>query len=449
MWAVLLGAGLLFTLGSGFWQISHIGQIFRETLGKLFTESGKKSRSLNQPNPDGGGGDTPRGVTPFQAMSTALASTVGTGNIAGVATAIVAGGPGAVFWMWVSALLGMMTKYAEVFLAVKHRKKAPGGGWMGGPMFYMEAIGWRVPAVIFAALCMTAALGVGNLTQINTLADAVYTVFSAPRMATGIVTALLAALVVLGGIRSVASVTEKLVPFMSVLFIILSAAVLIICRDGIVPALQSIVTCAFSPRAALGGAAGYTVMQAIRFGVSRGVFSNEAGLGSAPIAHACADTDSPARQGMWGALEVFIDTIVLCTLTALVILSSGVYSPVIGGGVTPLDGAALTVAAFEQALGSFGAGAVAVCTALFAFATIPGWCFYGEQCCRYLFGSPRAVWVYRAAFILMLLPGAVLKLETVWRFADVMNAAMALPNIAAIVVMSPQVFAGVRGVSRK
>ncbi len=434
MWAILMGAGLWFTVGSGCWQVLHIGDIFRETLGSLFRKDGKQKTN-------------PKAVTPFQAMSTALASTVGTGNIAGVATAIVAGGPGAVFWMWVSALLGMGTKYAEVFLAVKYRKKAPGGGWMGGPMMYMEAIGWRVPAVVFAALCMTAALGVGNLTQVNTLADAVYTVFHAPRFITGAVTAVLAGLVVLGGIRSVGAAAEKLVPIMSVLYILLSAAVLWVCRDGVLPALRSIIAGAFSPQAALGGAAGYTVWRALRFGVSRGVFSNEAGLGSAPIAHAAADTDSAARQGMWGALEVFIDTIVLCTLTALVILSAGVFTP--GGAI---DGAALTVAAFERALGPFGAGAVAVCTALFAFATIPGWCFYGEQCCRYLFCRESAgrltrryaPALYRAAFILMLLPGAALRLDVVWRFADIMNAAMAIPNLAAILWMSPQVFSGLR-----
>ncbi|MDR0326266.1 MAG: sodium:alanine symporter family protein [Oscillospiraceae bacterium] len=446
MWVVLLLAGLWFTLRSGFWQVFYIGRIFRETLGSLR----RTAPPLSQP-------EASKGVTPFQAMSTALASTVGTGNIAGVATAIVAGGPGAIFWMWVSALLGMMTKYAEVFLAVKHRKKAPGGGFYGGPMYYMEAIGWKIPAVIFAMLCMTSALGVGNLTQINTLADAAYTVFHVPKMATAVVTASLAALVVLGGIRSVGAVTEKLVPFMSVLYIGLSAAVLIICRDGILPAFQIIVAGAFTPQAAFGGAAGYTVFRAMRYGVSRGVFTNEAGLGSAPIAHACADTDSPERQGMWGALEVFIDTIVLCTLTALVILAAGVFTP---GG--ELDGAALTVAAFEHALGPFGAGAVAVCTALFAFATIPGWCFYGEQCCLYLSRSFRARrlgaksevsppdgrWnssiLYRAAFIVLLLPGAALRLETVWHFADVMNALMALPNLAALLVMSRQVFAGLR-----
>jgi AGCS family alanine or glycine:cation symporter len=290
MWPVLLLAGLWFTLRSGCWQFFNIGSIFRETFGSLF--SGQKTKG--------------KGVTPFQAMSTALASTIGTGNIAGVATAIVAGGPGAVFWMWVSAALGMMTKYAEVFLAVKHRRTsdAPGGGFYGGPMYYMESIGWKGPASLFAALCMVSALGVGNLTQVNTLADAAFAVFHAPKLLTGFVTAALAALVVLGGIKSIASVTEKLVPFMSVLYIALAAAVLIICRGNIFPAFQSIIVCAFNPRAMLGGAAGYTLFRAMRYGVNRGVFTNEAGLGSAPIAHACADTDSPQRQGMWGAVEV-------------------------------------------------------------------------------------------------------------------------------------------------
>ena len=439
MWIALLLAGLWFTLRSGFWQVFNIGRIFRETLGALFGRGDLQSPAGERSSPLQDG----KGVTPFQAMSTALASTIGTGNIAGVATAIVAGGPGAIFWMWISALFGMMTKYAEVFLAVKHRKKAPDGSFYGGPMYYMESIGWKTPAAVFAVLCMTSALGVGNLTQVNTLADAVYAVFAAPKIITGAVTAALAALVVLGGIRSVASVTEKLVPLMSVIFILLSAAVLVICRDSVLPSLRLIVVSAFNPKAAIGGAAGYTVLRAMRYGINRGVFTNEAGLGSAPIAHACADTDSAARQGMWGALEVFIDTLLLCTLTAVVILAAGVYSP---GGA--LDGAALTVAAFENTLGPFGAGAIAVCTALFAFATIPGWCFYGEQCCRYLFrGSARAQTLYRAAFIVLLLPGAVLRLDVVWRFADVMNALMALPNLAALLVMSPQIFAGLREIS--
>jgi AGCS family alanine or glycine:cation symporter len=443
MWALLLLAGLWFTLRSGCWQVFNIGRIFRETFGRMLSESGRKARQKAKADPDiGSGGPS---VSPFQAMSTALASTVGTGNIAGVATAIVAGGPGAVLWMWVSAFLGMMTKYAEVYLAVKHRKKAPDGSFYGGPMYYMESLGWKKPAALFALLCMTSALGVGNLTQINTLADAAYTVFAAPKLLTGAVTAALAALVVLGGIRSIGSVTEKLVPFMSVLYIGLSAAVLTVCRDGVLQAFQLIVASAFNPQAALGGAAGYTVFKAMRYGVNRGVFSNEAGLGSAPIAHACADTDSAVRQGMWGALEVFIDTLLLCTLTALVILSSGIFTPNNSGGAPPLlDGAPLTVAAFELALGPFGAGAVAVCTALFAFATIPGWCFYGEQCCRYLFKTPRAMIAYRVAFIAFLLPGAVMRLDTVWRFADIMNAAMALPNLSAILLLSPQVFAGLR-----
>ncbi|MCL2002961.1 MAG: amino acid carrier protein [Oscillospiraceae bacterium] len=423
MWVVLLGAGLWFSVGSGFWQIRRMGDIFRQTLGSLFT----------------GGEKAGGGVSPYQAMTTALASTAGTGNIAGVATAIAAGGPGAVFWMWVSALLGMMTKYAEVFLAVRYRREHPNGGYYGGPMYYMEAIGWRVPALMFAGFCMAAAFGVGNLTQVHTMADACYAVFRVPRAVTGGAAAILAAAVLLGGIRSVVSVTEKLVPLMSGLYIALAAAVLILSRDGIPSALRLIAGGAFAPGAVLGGAAGYTVTRAIRFGVARGVFTHEAGMGSAPIAHACAETDSAARQGMWGALEVFIDTMVLCTLTALVILATGVYAP---GGAA--DGAALTVAAFERVLGPFGGGAVAVCTILFAFATIPGWCFYGERCCQYVFPGAAAPVLYRAAFIAALLPGAVMRLDTVWAFSDVMNALMALPNLAAILVLSPAVFEATR-----
>jgi len=289
MWVILLLVGVWFTLKSGFWQVFNIGSIFRETFGRLFSKREQVSGN---------------GVSPFQAMSTALASTAGTGNIAGVATAIVAGGPGAMFWMLLSALFGMMTKYAEVFLAVKHRKKSPKGGFYGGPMYYMESIGWKKPAAIFAFLCMTAALGVGNLTQINTLADAAYTVFAAPKLLSGVVTAALAALVVLGGIKSIGSVTEKLVPLMSGLYIILSVMVLVVFKENIIPAIQLIVASAFNPKAALGGAAGYTIMRAMQFGIARGVFTHEAGLGSAPIAHACADTDSAKRQGMWGAMEV-------------------------------------------------------------------------------------------------------------------------------------------------
>lgn len=424
MWVLLLAAGVWFTLGSGAWQIRSLGRIFRETFGTL----GKKDKSSG-------------GITPFQAVSTALASTVGTGNIAGVATAIVAGGPGAIFWMWVSALLGMMTKYAEVFLAVKTRSRAKDGTWLGGPMYYMEKLGWKIPAVIFAVFGLCASLGVGNLTQVNTMAETLNAVFSIPPAVTGGVTVILAGIVLLGGIKSIARVTETLVPLMSVIYILLSAAVMIVCFDSVIPAFKLIITEAFSPGAAVGGAVGYTVTLAMRYGVGRGVFSNEAGLGSAPLAHAQADTDSPVRQGMWGAVEVFIDTIVLCTMTAVVILASGVWSP--NPGIT-LDGAALTVAGFESALGRFGSVALSVCTVLFAFATILGWSFYGERLCIYLFKGKLAVKLFRCAYIFLLLPGAVMKVDTVWALADIFNGLMALPNLAALLMYSPVIFKGLK-----
>lgn len=423
MWILLMGTGLWFTLGSGFWQVRRFGKIFTHTLGQL----GKKDKT-----------DGKMGISPFSAMSTALASTVGTGNIAGVATAIVAGGPGAIFWMWVSSFLGMMTKYAEVFLAVKYRRKTP-EGYRGGPMYYMEALGWHIPAVLFSVCGLLAALGVGNLTQVNTLAEACNTVFGIPRLTSGIVTLVLAGIALLGGIGSISKISEKLVPVMALLYIVLAGAVLVLCRSEILPALRMIVVEAFSPGAAFGGVAGYSVSSALRYGVGRGVFSNEAGLGSAPMAHACADTDSPVRQGLWGAMEVFIDTLVLCTLTALVILVSGVYRP-----DTLYDGAALTVAGFETVLGSFGAQAVAVSTILFAFATILGWSFYGETCCRYLFHGKHPVTIYRALYIALLLPGAVMRMETVWGIADIFNGMMAIPNLAAILALSGVVFKDLR-----
>ncbi|MCL2082343.1 MAG: sodium:alanine symporter family protein [Oscillospiraceae bacterium] len=422
MWIILLGTGLFFTIGSGFWQFRNFGKIFTETFGRL------------------GDKDDDKGVSPFGAMATALASTAGTGNIAGVATAIAAGGPGSIFWMCLSAFLSMMIKYAEVFLAVKFRRKNP-GGYYGGPMYYMEFLGWRRAPAVFSVFGLGAALGVGNLTQVNTMADACQTAFNIPPITTGLFTLVLSGAVLIGGISAIAKMSERLVPFMSVLYILLSAAVLIISRENILPALRCIVLEAFSPGAAVGGAAGYTVISAIRYGVGRGMYTNEAGLGSAPLAHACAQTNSPVRQGMWGAVEVFIDTVVLCLLSALVILCTGAWKP---GSMQSLDGAALTVAGFENVLGDFGAQAVAVCTALFGFAAIVGWSFYGEQCCRYLFKKEWAVGIYRGLYIILLLPGAVMKLETVWQLSDIFNGLMALPNIAAIFVLSGTVFKGLR-----
>ena len=425
MWIVLLGTGLWFTLGSGFWQLRHPALIFKSTFGRL--GAGGKGKS--------------GGITPFQAVSTALASTVGVGNIAGVATAIAAGGPGAVFWMWVSALLGMMTKYAEVFLAVHFRKRDEKGRPFGGPMYYMEALGWRVPAVFFALMGLLCSFGVGNLTQVNTLADACRAAFGVPPILSGAVTLVAAGAVMLGGIKAIASAAGRIVPFMAALYTLLCAAALFVFRENILPALGAIFTEAFCPGAALGGAAGYTVARTVRLGVSRGIFSHEAGLGSAPLAHACAETDSAARQGMWGAAEVFIDTMVVCTATALVILSSGVYSPL---SPAALDGAPLTLAAFESALGAAGGYLVTACVILFAFATVLGWSFYGRQCCKYLFKSENAAHAYLCVYIFLIMPGALMGMDVVWGLSDILNGLMALPNISAILALSGTVFSGLK-----
>lgn len=379
------------------------------------------------------------GITPFQAMSTALASTVGVGNIAGVASAITAGGPGAIFWMWVSSLLGMMTKYAEVLLSVKFRHRQPDGMLVGGPMYVIErGMGrrWRWLAVLFCVFGAAASLGVGNITQVNTMADALHSSFSVPPLVTGVATVIIAGVVMLGGIKSIARVTEFLVPFMALLYIALCVMVLVICRANIIPAFESIFREAFHPSAALGGAAGYGITQAMRMGVSRGVFSNEAGLGSSPIAHASAECESPVEQGMWGAVEVFVDTILICTMTALVILCSGAYTP----GEAMLDGAPLTSLAFSMTLGEWGGTAVSLSTVLFALATILGWSFYGERCCSYLFRGKWVATAYRCAYILLLLPGAVLRVDLVWTLSEFLNGLMTAPNLISLIALSGVVF---------
>ncbi len=427
---LFVGVGLWFTVGTGFFQVRRFGALFTGTFGRMFD----KKKTSN--------------ITPFQAMATALASTVGTGNVAGVATAITAGGPGAIFWMWVSAALGMMTKYAEVFLSVKFRRRDKNGLYYGGPMYVIEdGLGsrWKWLAVLFSIFGVCASLGMGNLTQVNTMADALRDSFSIPPIVTGAVTLLIAGIVILGGVKSIARASELLVPFMAGLYILLCVLVLVLCRDAVYPALRAIVLEAFRPGAVLGGAAGYTVQRAMRFGVGRGVFSNEAGLGSAPIAHASADCKSPEDQALWGAAEVFIDTLLICTLTALVILCSGVYQP---SAVITLDGAPLTSAAFSAALGDWGGGAVSICTALFALASILGWSLYGERCCEHLFSSPAARKIYRFAYILLLLPGACLRIDLVWALADVLNSLMAGPNIVCLLALSGVVFRATRRAER-
>jgi AGCS family alanine or glycine:cation symporter len=430
MLLLLSGTGALFTVLTGFVQFRRFGEMFR----RLFRK-----------NPARAPGD----VTPFQAMTTELAATVGTGNIAGVSGAIALGGPGAVFWMWVSALLGMATKYAEVVLAIRFRQKNARGEWVGGPMYYIRnGLPRRLHflAPMFSVFGALAAFGIGNMVQSNTLADAVAAAVSALdpaaealrgriALTAGILAALFAGLALLGGAKRIGRVTETLVPFMSAAYTLAALYVIFANAGEIGNALSSIVRGAFNPSAAVGGAAGIGIAQALRHGVARGTFSNEAGMGSAPIAHAAAQAENPSDQGLFGMFEVFMDTIVLCTLTALAILTSGIVVPYGSGSA----GAELAIGAFATAFGGKAASvAVALGISLFALSTILSWSLYGERCFSFLFGE-RAGAVYRGAYILLIVAGAAMRVDVAWSAAGALNGLMALPNLAALVLLSGKV----------
>ncbi len=378
-------------------------------------------------------------ISGFNALMTSLSATIGTGNIAGVATAVAMGGPGAIFWMWVIALVGMATKYSEAVLAVRFREKNAQGHFVGGPMYYIRnGLGpkFKWLAGTFAFFGMLAGFGIGNGVQANSVADAMHHIEiggqGIPEWVTGLAVAALVALVLIGGIRRIAEVAGKLVPFMAISYLIAGVVLLIIYADRLPEAFSVIVTHAFTPVSAAGGFAGATVWAAIRYGVARGVFSNEAGLGSAPIAHATATTDSPVRQGTIAMLGTFIDTIIICSITGLVIVASGEWQ-------SGASGATLTTAAFNSGLPVIGQYIVTLGLAVFAFTTIIGWSFYGERCTEYLFGL-KAVPVFRFIWVIAIPVGATQQLDLAWLIADTLNALMALPNLIALILLSPVVF---------
>ena len=378
-------------------------------------------------------------ISGFNALMTSLSATIGTGNIAGVATAVAMGGPGAIFWMWVIALVGMATKYSEAVLAVRFREKNEQGHFVGGPMYYIRnGLGpkFKWLAGTFAFFGMLAGFGIGNGVQANSVADAMNHIevggAGIPEWVTGVVVAVLVALVLIGGIRRISDVAGKLVPFMAITYVLAGIVLLVIYAAEIPAAFSLIIEHAFTPISAAGGFAGATVWAAIRYGVARGVFSNEAGLGSAPIAHATATTDSPVRQGTIAMLGTFIDTIVICTITGLVIVASGAWQ-------SGESGASLTAAAFNSGLPVIGQYIVTLGLAVFAFTTIIGWSFYGERCTEYLFGV-KAVWVFRALWVIAIPVGATQELNLAWLVADTLNALMALPNLIALLLLSPVVF---------
>lgn len=378
-------------------------------------------------------------ISGFNALMTSLSATIGTGNIAGVATAIALGGPGAIFWMWLIALVGMATKYSEAVLAVRYREKNEQGHYVGGPMYYIRnGLGpkFKWLAVAFAFFGMLAGFGIGNGVQANSVADAMAHIeigsTAIPEWVTGIVVAVLVGMVLIGGIRRISEVAGKLVPFMAITYVLAGIVLLVIFADKIPAAFGLIFEHAFNPVSAIGGFAGAAVMEAIRFGIARGVFSNEAGLGSAPIAHATATTNSPVRQGTIAMLGTFIDTIIICTITGLVIIASGAWQ-------SGASGASLTAAAFDSGLPVIGQYIVTLGLAVFAFTTIIGWSFYGERCTEYLFGV-KAIPVFRVIWVIAIPLGATQELNLAWLIADTLNALMALPNLVALLLLSPVVF---------
>lgn len=406
---LLSGTGLYLTLCLGFIQIRYLPR----ALGYLF----KKDK--------GGKGD----VSSFAALCTALAATIGTGNIVGVATAVQAGGPGAIFWMWLVALLGMATKYAECLLAVKYRVRDKNGFMAGGPMYYIErGLGIKWLAKLFALFgVMVAFFGIGTFPQVNAITYAMQDTFNVPVLVTAIIVTLLVGLIILGGVKRIATASSVIVPFMAILYVTTSLVIILLNIEKVPDAISLIIYSAFDPQAALGGAVGFTVMKAIQSGVARGIFSNESGLGSAPIAAAAAQTREPVRQGLISMTGTFLDTIIVCTMTGIVLVLTGAWNN------PDLAGATVTNYAFAQGLGtSIGATIVTVGLLFFAFTTILGWCYYGERCFVYLVGI-RGVKLYRLAYIVLVGLGSFLHLNLIWIIADIVNGLMAFPNLIALI----------------
>ena len=426
MLALLVGTGVFLTFRTGWVQVRWFGYIMRNTVGSLFSKKNQRDHGSN--------------LSPFQAVTTALAGTVGTGNIAGVTGAIFIGGPGSVFWMWVSAFFGMCTKYSEIALAMKFRNTDRNGVHKGGPMYYIEnglGRGWKWLAVVFALLGGVASFGIGNIAQSSEIAGALNGLFGLDPLVSGIILTVLVAIVILGGVKRIGQVTSLLVPFMSV-FYVAAGVVVILMRITDVPGVfGAIFSSAFSFEAVGGGVFGYAIMVAMKNGFARGVFSNEAGLGSAPIAHAASSTENPAEQAIWGVFEVFFDTIVICSITALTVLLSGFELGAEALKTYASNGAA-AVEAFNSILpGTLGGTIIQISLVFFALSTILSWSYYGERCWGYLSGDNRAVTgIYKIVFVLFCIVGATGSGQLMWNISDTLNGAMAIPNLIALLLLS-------------
>ena len=432
--ALLFCTGLIMSLRTGFFQFGNFGYWMKNTIGAIFTN---KNITAHTEKED-------KAISQFQSLCTALAATIGTGNIVGVAAAIISGGPGSIFWMWVMAILGMMTNYSENVLGIFYRRKNAAGEWSGGAMYYLsDGLGskkgckklGRVLAVLFACFCVLASFGIGNMSQINSIAGNMNAAFQVPNLVTGILLMVLSALVILGGLKRVAAVTEKVVPVMALFYIVGALTVVLTHVTSIPAAFVSIFKSAFAMKAAGGGVLGYGVSRAITWGFKRGAFSNEAGLGSSVMVHSSSNVKEPVQQGMWGIFEVFADTIVVCTLTALVILTSGFVDLDTGHMLTDVQGSALVGQAFSTVFGAFGPKFIAVAILLFAYSTVLGWSHYGTKAFEYLFGT-RASRGYQLVFVVMVVVGATMKLDLAWDLSDTFNGLMMVPNLIGVLSLS-------------
>ncbi len=441
---LLILTGVLMTVLTRVFQITHVGHWLKNTIGSIF------KKHVSGHTKDAGS------ISQFQALCTALAATVGVGNIAGVATAIVSGGPGSIFWMWLAAFVGMMTNYSENVLGIYFRRRNAEGEWSGGAMYYLrDGLGGykhckplgNVLAVLFALFAVLASFGIGNASQVNTIASNMLSAFSIPTWVTGVVLLALAGLVIVGGIKRIASVTEKIVPFMVVIYIVGAIAIIAANHSRVGAAFGSIFSFAFGFRAVAGAAVGYAVKTAVTWGFKRGVFSNEAGLGSSVMVHSTSDVKEPVRQGMWGIFEVFADTWVVCTLTALVVLTSGLVDLETGAMLTDALKSVLVAEAFSTVFGSFGSAFIAIAILLFAFSTVLGWSYYGTKSWEYLIGKlsrnpilgTKSTIVYKVIFVAFILVGATMNLDLAWDISDTFNGLMSIPNLIGVITLSPLV----------
>ena len=433
--ALLFIAGIIMTLVNRGFQFTHFCHWIKQTIGAIFKDKSITAHTEKEN----------KAISQFQSLCTALAATIGTGNIVGVATAIVLGGPGAIFWMWIMAIFGMMTNYSENVLGIYFRRKGENGEWHGGAMYYLkDGLGgykgckWIgvILAILFSAFCLLASFGIGNMSQVNSIAGNMKTAFNIPVWVTGIALVILSAVVILGGLKRVAAVTEKLVPIMAILYIIGALIVIFAHVSAIPAAFVAIFKGAFSAKSASGGIVGYGIQLAITWGFKRGAFSNEAGLGSSVMVHSSSNVKEPVRQGMWGIFEVFADTIIVCTLTALVVLTSGLVDLETGKMITENVKSALVGEAFATVFGKAGPMFIAIAILLFAYSTVLGWSHYGTTAWGYLFGD-KTSFIYKIVFVIIIFFGCTMSLDLAWDLSDTFNGLMMIPNLIGVIALCP------------